>query len=91
MKIFSDTHSHNKTQFLFDRSQFSISLKTPSSHGMIFYVSDQEEENFMALFIAHGRLVFMFNSGHQKLRIRSQEKYNDDQWHNVSLKMKTYN
>nr|XP_056712346.1 laminin subunit alpha-4 [Euleptes europaea] len=66
-----------------ERSQFSISLKTHSSHGMIFYVSDQEEENFMALFIAHGRLVFMFNSGHRKLRIRSQEKYNDDQWHNV--------
>ncbi|XP_034965000.2 laminin subunit alpha-4 [Zootoca vivipara] len=66
-----------------ERSQFSISLKTHSSHGMIFYVSDQEEENFMTLFIAHGRLVFMFNSGYRKLRIRSQEKYNDDQWHNV--------
>uniref|UniRef100_A0A8D0C9K3 Laminin subunit alpha-4 n=1 Tax=Salvator merianae TaxID=96440 RepID=A0A8D0C9K3_SALMN len=66
-----------------ERSQFSISVKTYSSHGMIFYVSDQEEEDFMALFIAHGRLVFMFNNGHQKLRIRSQEKYNDGQWHNV--------
>ncbi|XP_066469657.1 laminin subunit alpha-4 isoform X1 [Tiliqua scincoides] len=66
-----------------ERSQVSISLKTQSSHGMIFYVSDQEEENFMALFIAHGRIVFVFNSGHQKLRIRSQEKYNDNQWHNV--------
>ncbi|XP_062980837.1 laminin subunit alpha-4 [Elgaria multicarinata webbii] len=65
------------------RSQFSIMLKTHSSHGMIFYVSDQEEENFMALFIAHGRLIFIFNSGHRKLRIRTQEKYNDDQWHNV--------
>ncbi|KAJ6660275.1 hypothetical protein lerEdw1_017975 [Lerista edwardsae] len=66
-----------------ERSQVSISLKTQSSHGMIFYVSDQEEENFMALFIAHGRIVFVFNSGHRKLRIRSQEKYNDNQWHNV--------
>uniref|UniRef100_A0A8D0GDX5 Laminin subunit alpha-4 n=1 Tax=Sphenodon punctatus TaxID=8508 RepID=A0A8D0GDX5_SPHPU len=65
------------------RSQFSISLKTHSSHGMIFYVSDQEENNFMALFVAHGRLIFMFNVGHQKLRIRSQEKYNDGHWHNV--------
>ncbi|XP_044282126.1 laminin subunit alpha-4 [Varanus komodoensis] len=66
-----------------ERSQFSITLKTQSSHGMIFYVSDQEEDNFMALFIAHGRLIFIFNSGQQKLRIRTQEKYNDDQWHNV--------
>ncbi|KAI5943732.1 Laminin subunit alpha-4 [Manis javanica] len=66
-----------------ERSQFSIRLKTHSSHGMIFYVSDQEENDFMALFLAHGRLVFMFNVGHKKLKIRSQEKYNDGLWHDV--------
>ncbi|XP_071597234.1 laminin subunit alpha-4 [Heliangelus exortis] len=66
-----------------ERAQFSISLKTQSSHGMIFYVSDQKETNFMALFVAHGRLIFMFNAGHQKIRIKSQEKYNDGLWHNV--------
>ncbi|KFP73853.1 Laminin subunit alpha-4, partial [Apaloderma vittatum] len=65
------------------RAQFSISLKTHSSHGMIFYISDQKETNFMALFVAHGRLIFMFNAGHQKIRIKSQEKYNDGIWHNV--------
>uniref|UniRef100_A0A8C0L1U3 Laminin subunit alpha 4 n=1 Tax=Canis lupus dingo TaxID=286419 RepID=A0A8C0L1U3_CANLU len=64
-------------------SQFSIRLKTRSSHGMIFYVSDQEENDFMTLFLAHGRLVFMFNVGHKKLKIRSQEKYNDGVWHDV--------
>ncbi|XP_026582311.1 laminin subunit alpha-4 [Pseudonaja textilis] len=67
----------------YERSQFSISLKTHSSHGMIFYIADQAEEHFMALFIAHGRLIYMFNRDHQKLRIRTQEKYNDGQWHNV--------
>uniref|UniRef100_A0A8V0YED5 Laminin subunit alpha-4 n=1 Tax=Gallus gallus TaxID=9031 RepID=A0A8V0YED5_CHICK len=66
-----------------ERAQFSISLKTHSSHGMIFYVSDQKETNFMTLFVAHGRLIFMFNAGHQKIRIKSQEKYNDGLWHNV--------
>uniref|UniRef100_A0A669Q8X0 Laminin subunit alpha-4 n=1 Tax=Phasianus colchicus TaxID=9054 RepID=A0A669Q8X0_PHACC len=66
-----------------DFTQFSISLKTHSSHGMIFYVSDQKETNFMTLFVAHGRLIFMFNAGHQKIRIKSQEKYNDGLWHNV--------
>uniref|UniRef100_A0A8C3TTX2 Laminin subunit alpha-4 n=1 Tax=Catharus ustulatus TaxID=91951 RepID=A0A8C3TTX2_CATUS len=66
-----------------DFTQFSISLKTHSSHGMIFYISDQKETNFMALFVAHGRLIFMFNAGHQKIRIKSQEKYNDGLWHNV--------
>ncbi|NXX50388.1 LAMA4 protein, partial [Tricholaema leucomelas] len=65
------------------RAQFSINLKTHSSHGMIFYVSDEKETNFMALFVAHGRLIFMFNAGQQKIRIKSQEKYNDGLWHNV--------
>lgn len=66
-----------------EKSQFSIRLKTRSSHGMIFYVSDQEENDFMTLFLAHGRLVFMFNVDHKKLKIRSQEKYNDGLWHDV--------
>lgn len=70
--------------FSITRSQFSIRLRTRSSHGMIFYVSDQEENDFMTLFLAHGRLVFMFNVGHKKLKIRSQEKYNDGLWHDVS-------
>ncbi|XP_077018813.1 laminin subunit alpha-4 isoform X2 [Tamandua tetradactyla] len=68
-----------------EKSQFSIRLKTRSSHGMIFYVSDQEENDFMTLFLAHGRLVFMFNVGHKKLKIRSQEKYNDGLWHDVTF------
>ncbi|MEE6476066.1 hypothetical protein FKM82_010957 [Ascaphus truei] len=65
------------------KSEFSISLKTYSTNGMIFYISDKEENNFMTLFIDHGRLTLMFNVGQHKLRIRSQEKYNDGQWHNV--------
>ncbi|XP_060046586.1 laminin subunit alpha-4 isoform X2 [Erinaceus europaeus] len=66
-----------------EKSQFSIRLKTRSSHGMVFYVADEEENDFMTLFLAHGRLIFMFNVGHKKLKIRSQEKYNDGLWHDV--------
>ncbi|XP_068933119.1 laminin subunit alpha-4 isoform X1 [Petaurus breviceps papuanus] len=73
---------HLKGNFA-EKSQFSIRLKTRSSHGMIFYISDQEENDFMTLFVAHGRLVFMFNVGHRKLKLRSQEKYNDGLWHDV--------
>ena len=42
----------------------------------------------MTLFLAHGRLVFMFNVGHKKLKIRSQEKYNDGLWHDVSRRQR---
>uniref|UniRef100_A0A8C5PV54 Laminin subunit alpha 4 n=1 Tax=Leptobrachium leishanense TaxID=445787 RepID=A0A8C5PV54_9ANUR len=66
-----------------ERSQVSISMKTNSTDGMIFYVADKEEDNFMTLFLAQGQLVFMLNVGQQKLRISSQEKYNDGTWHDV--------
>lgn len=65
------------------RSHFSLSLKTQSSFGLIFYVCDAAEDSFMALVLAHGKLVFTFSVGVHRLRIRSEEKYNDESWHNV--------
>ncbi|XP_055362152.1 laminin subunit alpha-4 isoform X2 [Betta splendens] len=67
------------------RSNFSLSLKTNSSFGLILYVSDIHEDNFMALFLAHGKLVYTFNVGNQRVRVRSEDKYNDGVWHNVTL------
>lgn len=69
--------------FFSERSHFSVDLRTRLAHGVIFYVSDEEENNFMALFLAHGRLNYVFNVGHRKMKIRSQGRYNDGQWHNV--------
>ncbi|KAG7244185.1 hypothetical protein INR49_004258 [Caranx melampygus] len=66
-----------------ERSHFSLSLKTHSPFGAIFYVSDTQEDNFMALFLAHGKLVYTFNVADQRVKIRSEKKYNDGAWHNV--------
>uniref|UniRef100_A0A671QHU2 Laminin, alpha 4 n=1 Tax=Sinocyclocheilus anshuiensis TaxID=1608454 RepID=A0A671QHU2_9TELE len=65
------------------KSHFSLSLKTQSAFGLIFYLADESEENFMALFLTHGRLVFTFSSGQNQVRIRSKEKYSDGQWHDI--------
>lgn len=65
------------------RSHFSLSLKTHSSFGLIFYVSDVQEDNFMALFLAHGKLLYTFNIGDQRVKIKGEEKYNDGAWHDV--------
>ncbi|XP_023286258.1 laminin subunit alpha-4 [Seriola lalandi dorsalis] len=66
-----------------ERSHFSLSLKTHSSFGAIFYVSDVQEDNFMALFLAHGKLVYTFNAADQRVKIKSEKKYNDGEWHDV--------
>lgn len=50
-------------------------------------MSDAREDNFMALFLAHGKLVFTFNVGEQRVKVRSPEKYNDGVWHEVSLQL----
>ncbi|CAN9507589.1 unnamed protein product [Ophioblennius macclurei] len=66
-----------------ERSYFSLSLKTHSSSGIIFYVSDDQEDDFMALFLVDGKLIYTFNSGDQRVKVRSKEKYNDGVWHNI--------
>lgn len=41
----------------------------------------------MALFLAHGKLVFTFNVGEQRVKVESLEKYNDGAWHEVSVQL----
>uniref|UniRef100_A0A673AYD3 Laminin, alpha 4 n=1 Tax=Sphaeramia orbicularis TaxID=375764 RepID=A0A673AYD3_9TELE len=79
----SRQHYTDLPESLSKRSHFSLSLKTQSSFGLIFYVSDAQEDNFMALFLAHGKLVYTFNVAEQRVKIKSDEKYNDGTWHNV--------
>ncbi|XP_051954964.1 laminin subunit alpha-4-like isoform X1 [Xyrauchen texanus] len=78
-------HSHHEytgiANAIRDESYFSLSLKTSSAFGLVFYLADESEQNFMALFLTHGRLVFTFGSGQNSVRIRTKEKYNDGQWH----------
>uniref|UniRef100_A0A7N8XNF4 Laminin, alpha 4 n=1 Tax=Mastacembelus armatus TaxID=205130 RepID=A0A7N8XNF4_9TELE len=79
----SRQHYTSISDSLSDRSHFSLSLKTHSSFGLIFYVSDVQEDNFMALFLAHGKLVYTFNVADQKVKIKSEDRYNDGEWHDV--------
>ncbi|XP_030055081.1 laminin subunit alpha-4 [Microcaecilia unicolor] len=74
---------HHIPENFTNRAQLSLSLRTHSSSGIIFYASDKEEQNFLTLFLAQGKLNFVFNVGPKKLKIRSQEKYTDGLWHSV--------
>ncbi|KAM8825897.1 laminin subunit alpha-4 isoform 1-T1 [Synchiropus picturatus] len=65
------------------RFHLSLSLKTLSSSGLVFYISDIHGENIMSLILEHGELLFMFTVGNHTVKIRSTEKYNDAAWHNV--------
>uniref|UniRef100_A0A672IFI4 Laminin, alpha 4 n=1 Tax=Salarias fasciatus TaxID=181472 RepID=A0A672IFI4_SALFA len=66
-----------------ERSHFSLSMKTHSSSGIIFYVADDLEDNFMALVLVQGRLIYMFNVGEQQVEVRTRAQYNNGLWHNI--------
>ncbi|XP_072098440.1 laminin subunit alpha-5 isoform X1 [Mobula birostris] len=65
------------------RSSFSMDVRSNSSHGILFYVSNERETTFMALLLSKGRFVFLFDIKGKKLRIASKEKYNDGMWHTI--------
>nr|XP_057924407.1 laminin subunit alpha-4 [Doryrhamphus excisus] len=66
-----------------ERANFSLSLKTRTSFGLIFYVSDDQEKNFMALFLADGKLVYTFSVGDERVEIWSEDSCNNGAWHDV--------
>lgn len=68
---------------LSERCHVSLSLKIQSAFGLIFYVSDAQEDNFMALFVADGKLIFSFSVGNQKVEVQTEERYDDDAWHSI--------
>ncbi|XP_061785001.1 laminin subunit alpha-4 isoform X2 [Nerophis lumbriciformis] len=79
----SRQHYRELPQSFSERSNFSLSLKTKTSFGLIFYVSDSQEENFMSLFLANGKLVYTFNVADKRVEMRSKENYNTGAWHEV--------
>ncbi|XP_069099253.1 laminin subunit alpha-5 isoform X1 [Pleurodeles waltl] len=66
-----------------ERSHFSLEVRLNSSTGMLFYVANERESSLMALFVSHGRFVFLVESSGSKLRLRSKDKYQDGKWHTV--------
>ncbi|CAG0898967.1 unnamed protein product [Cyprideis torosa] len=69
-------------------SAFSLSFKTTSGNGVMFYVSDQNHIDFIAVYMQNGRVFYAFNSGSGAAVIESQPEfqYNDGNWHTLDFK-----
>lgn len=68
-----------------DRSHFAIDIRTSSSRGLIFFMGDKLEGRYMALYLTKGRYIFLLGMDGRKIKIKSKDKYNDGQWHNVAF------
>uniref|UniRef100_A0A8B9S4G7 Laminin subunit alpha 3 n=1 Tax=Apteryx owenii TaxID=8824 RepID=A0A8B9S4G7_APTOW len=65
------------------RLHFSVDIRTQSSRGLMFFVEERFENSYMALHISKGRFVFSLVSGGKRIKIKTDTKYNDGQWHTV--------
>ncbi|XP_075069530.1 laminin subunit alpha-3 isoform X2 [Mixophyes fleayi] len=64
-------------------SHFSLEVRTSDPAGLIFFMTDKQESTHLALHLSKGRFVFSLGTKGNKMKIRSQEKYNDGEWHTV--------
>lgn len=66
-------------------SNITFSFKTGDKTGVIFYISDNDQIDFMASYMKDGKVVFAFNLGSGTLEVTSPNTYFDDQWHFVEV------
>ncbi|KAM8966898.1 laminin subunit alpha-3 [Pelodytes ibericus] len=66
-----------------EMSHFSLDLRTDESSGLIFMMGDEYETTHLTLHMSKGRYVFSLGTKGNKIKIRSQDKYNDGKWHTV--------
>ncbi|CAL7933589.1 unnamed protein product [Xylocopa violacea] len=65
---------------------FQISVRTMANEGIIFYTSDQADQNLIAVYISDGKVHYTFDCGSGPALLVSENKINDDEWHIVIFK-----
>ena len=80
------------TYLMFDRqlkirrsSDFHIEFKTTHPDGIIFYIANERNVDFISLFMKEGRLVYGFNCGSGAAYATSSRRYDDGAWHAVDF------
>lgn len=70
-------------QIFKERSHFSLEVRTVKPSGLILLMTDKQASSHLALHISKGHFVFSLGTKDNKIKIRSQDKYNDGKWHTV--------
>lgn len=63
--------------------ELSIEFKTEQSNGTIFFVSDKNYVDHIALYLIKGKVHYSFNCGSGAALLDSRNAYNDNEWHTV--------
>ncbi|KZC04676.1 Laminin subunit alpha, partial [Dufourea novaeangliae] len=65
---------------------FQIDVKTMADEGIIFYTSDPDNQNLIAVYVSDGKLHYKFDCGTGPALLVSEKKINDNQFHLVIFK-----
>ncbi|CAF1272511.1 unnamed protein product [Adineta steineri] len=93
---FGDDHRESRGQITISEPSTSLSMnisfkfRTRFTHGLLFYSGSNAFDSsilneFIAVWLYKGRLVFAFDCGSGKGEIESINRINDDQWHRVDV------
>jgi len=66
-------------------THLSFKFRTLSDQGLLFYASDAQFSDFLALWIQEGHVHFAFNLGSGHLYLRTANKYNDGRFHTLTI------
>ncbi|XP_055329207.1 laminin subunit alpha-like [Paramacrobiotus metropolitanus] len=60
-----------------------VAMKTFAKDGLLFYLAGDGNEDFLALELRDGFVVFKYNLGSGVVELKSQQQYNDGNYHNI--------
>lgn len=63
--------------------EVSFFLKTAAEYGVLYYVADEGQFDFAALYLEEGHLVYSFDYGAGAVLMKSSAPINDNQWHQI--------
>ncbi|XP_033329969.2 laminin subunit alpha [Megalopta genalis] len=69
-----------------DNYDIQIDVKTIAEEGIIFYASDLNDRNLIAVYVSDGKIHYKFDCGNGPELLVSEKKINDNHWHLVEFK-----
>lgn len=65
------------------RGTFGIEFRATASNGILFFATNQQNTDHIAVYLKQGHVVFSFDSGSGTATIQSPAIYHDSEWHTV--------
>ncbi|XP_027200224.2 laminin subunit alpha [Dermatophagoides pteronyssinus] len=80
--------SNDVAKGLENESGFQLKFKTTKADGILFYITSQNNIDFIGLYFLNDKLHYSFDCGSGRAIAVLSTNYNDNQWHTVTFSRK---